>query len=862
MFRHCIAVTAAVFLLFLQLSTALGGSVEVLSPETVEGGPSRIALVIGNNDYEFVTDLANPINDATAVGQKLNDLGFSVHLGLDLDVFSLSDLIDTFLSRIEDGSEVVVFYAGHGLEVEGSNYLLPVDVPALGVDGQRKLRHRAINLTTLLLDLETTGANVSLVILDSCRENPFPTEGTRSLGSSRGMGDLGTPPDGLFVIYSAGANQLALDNLGPADTDPNGLFTRHFLKLLDEPQLGIRDMMLRLRTVVREEASQVRHKQTPAYYDQLIGEFRLNLRQKPVVAPPQPQPVAQEDRVSAKTKVAALSSPAAIAIRNPEEETCFLEATREFGLKTAVTTRGYHDFVKLFEQCIANDDTGLSPSELTEEITLCDHLAASPDDPMRPAGVSGVFFGDIDGTEAEEACAEAAANHPDKPRFLYQHARALDYLDRDREAIELYSKAAAAGSAASMSDLGLMYLNGEGTPQDLPKARELFTRAANLGHSDAMVELGLMHDRGQADDMTRADEFDWYRKAANLGNRAAINNIGVMYRDGQSVKQDAAEALKWFTRSANLNFVKAMRNLADLHMSGNGIPQNPDEALKWYTLAADNGNTDAMVDIGIMYENGSGVPQDNARAFIWYEKAANQGNTYGLNNIGILYRDGIGVKEDPKEALSWFLRSAEAGNSEGMYNAADLYESGTGTQRDYVKALDWYRKAADEGNSSAMVNIGLMIYEGLGTDPDPKAEMDWYQKAAALGNRAAMNNIGVMHREGEGVPQDFVKAREWFQKSADEGFPLAMYNLAEYYAGSRYKEQSYEIAAFWMEQSLRAGSQRALNELSDNAQAWPSAFRRTFQERLLNAGFYNGAIDGSFGRQTMTAVNRIFDTGG
>ncbi|MBG6209376.1 TPR repeat protein [Labrenzia sp. EL_126] len=860
MLRHCIAIPVAVLLLLTQLSSVLGGTTEVLRPEPVDGNLSRIALVIGNNDYEYVTDLDNPINDATSVGEKLRGLGFTVHLGLDLEIFGLSELIDNFLSRIEDGSEVVVFYAGHGLEVQGSNYLLPVDVPALSVDGERKLRHRAINLTTLLLDLEASGANVSLVILDSCRENPFQANGTRSLGAARGMGDLGTPPDGLFVIYSAGANQLALDNLGPGDANPNGLFTRHFLRLLDEPQLGIRDMMLRLRTVVREEASQVRHKQTPAYYDQLIGEFKLNQRQKPAIA--QSQPVVQEDRVSTKTNVADISSPSAIAIRNPEEESCFLEATREFGLETTASTRGYHDFVKLFEQCVGNEDAGLSQAELTEEITMCDHLAASPDDPMRPAGVAGVYFGDIDGPEAAEACSQAVADHPDKARFLFQHARALDYLDRDAEAIDLYASAAAAGSAASMNNLGLMYLNGEGTVKDLGRARELFTQAASLGHSDAMVELGLMHDRGQAEDMTRADEFDWYRKAANLGNRAAINNIGVMYRDGQGVAQDAEEAAKWFTRAANLNFLKAMRNLADLYVSGDGIPPNPAEALKWYRLAADNGSTDAMVDIGILYENGTGVPQDNAQAFIWYEKAANLGNSYGLNNIGILYRDGIGVKEDPEEALSWFLKSAADGNEEGMYNAADLYESGTGTQRDYAKALDWYRKAAEQGNSAAMVNIGLMIYEGKGTDPDPKEEMDWYQKAASLGNRAAMNNIGVMHREGEGVPPDFVKAREWFQKSADEGFPLAMYNLAEYYAGSRYKEQSYEIAAFWMEMSLRSGSERALNELSDNAQAWPSDFRKTFQERLLNAGFYSGAIDGAFGRQTMTAVNRIFDAGG
>jgi uncharacterized caspase-like protein len=248
--------------------------VKVLPPKTGVGEAKRFALVIGNGAYREVNPLKNTVNDATAVAAKLQDVGFEVYFARDLDRRAMNDAISQFLARIDAGSEALVYYAGHGVELFGSNFLLPVDVPSLNSQQERLLRSEAINLTDLLGDLEGRSARVSIVILDACRDNPFRAAGgTRSLGATRGLGRV-EPPRGSFVIYSAGVGEQALDNVGTEDKDPNGLFTRQFIKLISTEGLELRTMVRQLRSEVRDAALKAGgFSQIPSYYDQLLGDF-------------------------------------------------------------------------------------------------------------------------------------------------------------------------------------------------------------------------------------------------------------------------------------------------------------------------------------------------------------------------------------------------------------------------------------------------------------------------------------------------------------------------------------------------------------------------------------------------------------
>lgn len=247
--------------------------IRILPAQNAASDVKRYALVIGNAAYRNVTALRNPGNDAMAIAQSLQRLGFEVLVARDLDRNAMHDAISRFLSRIEPGSEAVLYYAGHGVEMQGSNYLLPIDLPALGPEQERLLRVNSINLSELLQDIEQRSARVSLAIIDACRDNPFRREGTRSLGATRGLGRI-EPPRGSFVIYAAGVGEQALDSLGAEDKDPHGLFTRKLLGLMSEEGLELRTMVHRLRSEVSKAASAgAHHSQMPGYYDQMLGEF-------------------------------------------------------------------------------------------------------------------------------------------------------------------------------------------------------------------------------------------------------------------------------------------------------------------------------------------------------------------------------------------------------------------------------------------------------------------------------------------------------------------------------------------------------------------------------------------------------------
>jgi hypothetical protein len=254
----------------------------VLPPTAKVGDAKRLALVVGNGDYRFVPSLKNTLNDAEAVAGKLRGLGFEVHFAPNVDRFNMNQAIARFLLHVEPDSEVVVYYSGHGVEVQGSNYLLPVDIPELEADQERLLRSEAVNLTDLLTDLQSRHARVSLVILDACRDNPFQVPGSaRGLGSKRGLGQI-EAPSGSFVIFSAGVGEEALDNLGAADKNPNGVFTRTLLQYMSVDGLELRTMVRELRGEVRDAAlSYGHHSQVPSYYDELLGDFYF----KPKIAP-------------------------------------------------------------------------------------------------------------------------------------------------------------------------------------------------------------------------------------------------------------------------------------------------------------------------------------------------------------------------------------------------------------------------------------------------------------------------------------------------------------------------------------------------------------------------------------------------
>jgi uncharacterized caspase-like protein len=243
----------------------------VLLPLTA-AADRRIGLVIGNDAYSDVAPLDKAVADAEAIAATLRAQGFEILTTTDADRREMNRSISTFTSRLQPGDTAFLFYAGHGVEIDGENYLLPTDIVAPASGERDFIKSESIALSALLDRVRATGARMTIAIIDACRNNPFETTTGRSIGGTRGLGRI-TAPQGTFVIFSAGAGQLALDELTEDDPARNSVFTRALLPRLSTPGLELRALVADLRVDVRRLARTVNHQQFPAYYDELLGDF-------------------------------------------------------------------------------------------------------------------------------------------------------------------------------------------------------------------------------------------------------------------------------------------------------------------------------------------------------------------------------------------------------------------------------------------------------------------------------------------------------------------------------------------------------------------------------------------------------------
>lgn len=234
----------------------------------------RVALVIGNDAYTEVVPLRKAVADAAAVAERMEAAGYRTILVTDADRRGTNLAISELTSVLEPGDTAFVFFAGHGVQIEGENYLLPTDIAAPDGVSEGFVRSESIALSDLLARIRGTGARTTLAIIDACRDNPFPTRAGRSIGGTRGLARIAAP-EGTFVMFSAGAGQQALDRLSDSDPDANSVFTRALLPKLEQDGLELRDMIFDLREEVRALAKSRGHSQFPAYYDELLGDFYL-----------------------------------------------------------------------------------------------------------------------------------------------------------------------------------------------------------------------------------------------------------------------------------------------------------------------------------------------------------------------------------------------------------------------------------------------------------------------------------------------------------------------------------------------------------------------------------------------------------
>ena len=237
---------------------------------------NRFALVIGNGNYTSIEKLGNPVNDATDVASKLRTLGYQVDLKTNVSMVEMDRSINDFIQRLAQNknNEGFFWFAGHGVQIEGENFLLPINVDSTD---DSSARYSSYPVNRLITAFERTAQNkVNVVVLDACRNNPFRNMPARNRSLSRGLSVMQHLPPDLFVIYSTTAGDVAADGAAGKRNSP---FTEAFIKNIESND----DLAIVIRDITRETLRLTDNKQRPYQEGSIISlsYYSLNPRKTP-----------------------------------------------------------------------------------------------------------------------------------------------------------------------------------------------------------------------------------------------------------------------------------------------------------------------------------------------------------------------------------------------------------------------------------------------------------------------------------------------------------------------------------------------------------------------------------------------------
>ena len=612
---------------------------------------TRAALVIGNSAYDAVGALPNPQRDAALVADTLKGEGFAVTLVQNASRAALLQALNRFNDQADAADWALVYYAGHGIEVGGTNYLLPTDA-RLKVD--RDAQDEAVPLTRVL-DTVANARKLRVVILDACRNNPFAASMRRSVATravDRGLARV-EPQAGILVVYAAKEGEVAEDG-----RDAHSPFTTALVSRLKQPGLEVSRLF---NVVTADVLDATGRRQRPFVYgsNPSRDDFYFTPPAPTSAAASPADPDAQQAAYAAavqagtadaftsfisryptgplatiaKLELAKLQGPAQTSARPPASPAPATVQPATTPANTGATgTRASSSswFTALFA------GGGSKPSA---PMSSTDQVAAVPPNPALKLAEPALA---PDQQMLVDACDRSAASLHDQDR----QPNSVDVLIRGRD--------------AGMVDASAAIPNCRSAVQAAPHDRR---SVVNLGRA---LQAGKMYGEAKA----------MYEQAAAGGNVDAMRNLGDLYAAGLGVEWDYAAARSWYEKAATIGDAWSMLQLGDLYHNGLGGQGNPTAASSWYERSAATGNALAMLRLGDLYSGGSvfGYAEQTA-ARSWYEKAAAAGNAKAMSRLGDFYRFGLGVVEDHAEARSWFEKAVAAGDEEASTQLAYMTEA-------------------------------------------------------------------------------------------------------------------------------------------------------------------------------------------
>lgn len=653
-----------------------GAFADQIVPPTIR----RHALVIGNASYRHVDTLDNPLNDARAMAAVLRELGFEVDYHEDAGLAELQDATDGLTERVAEDEVALVYYAGHGVQVDGINYLLPVDIR---VRSPEELIERSLSFDRCIAATSAAAAGLGILILDACRDNPFDAL-RGALG--RGLASVTDARGETFISYAAAAGAVAYDDASGSGNSP---FTAALVSALEVPGHDIYDVFRIVRGRVREATE---GRQLPWLSSSLERSFvfrfpmeelaRLGIvvggsslppaeAEAPAVEAPE---TSEEPATLAETVTAAVATvgrPPPSTASNVALDTLMWQAIR-----FSQTQQDFQTFLGLYpESEFAADARAMLENiryrglpELPQptlrrtigiplQATDCDLVAAAPHDANRIA--EGVINGLVNTRLAIRACTEAVTADPENPRLQFQLARVLDLRELWDEAEHYYIKAGEQRYPIAFSARADLYQKGIARPRDLDFAFELHDRAATLGDLSGELNVAKFYLEGWGVGQSVEAAIIFYERAAAKDFPAAWDSLGTLYSRDQYGIADPARAVGYYRRAAELGNNNAINSLARAYLTGNGVERDYDEAVSLFEAAIERGNIFAPYHLARMYRDGWGIEQDFAKAAELYRLAGERGFSGGWIELAALYEAGQGVPQDLSEAYFWFYVARE-----------------------------------------------------------------------------------------------------------------------------------------------------------------------------------------------------------
>ncbi len=295
----------------------------------------RIALIIGNSNYNKQGKLLNPINDADDMSKALAELGFEIIKVVDADKQAMDAALEKFAVQLNQGGVGLFYYAGHGIQVDGENYLIPVDAV---LNSEKDVNYESLPMGKIQNAMEEAKTEVNIIIVDACRSNPFGRRWTRNT-QNQGLAPI-QALTGSFIAFATAPGNSAEDGTGT-----NGTFTSYILKYIQTPNLSIEELFKKVRQGVSNETEK---RQIPWDSSSLIGDFSFNIQPKNTVEnssalqptnTPTPLPSDSETKVDRNEN----EKPTTIVINTPTSQPTNIPTSLPSDSEIKINPNGNHN---------------------------------------------------------------------------------------------------------------------------------------------------------------------------------------------------------------------------------------------------------------------------------------------------------------------------------------------------------------------------------------------------------------------------------------------------------------------------------------------------------------------------------------